>query len=278
MKTTIEKETPILEALQILSPDSSKTTLKSWVQKGRITVDGCMLTTYQGNFKKGQNIEIGQRVSFTDLGIKILYEDQQLVVIDKPEGLLSVETTTEKEKTAHAILKKHAKCIVYPVHRLDRETSGVMVFTYTENARDRLKEAFAEHSIKREYFGVVENVLKPRKGTWESLLQEDNVFFVRPSLTTGKRAVTHYELLSVKKGLSVVRFTLETGRKNQIRVHSSAAGHPIVGDKKYGSTLNRYKRLCLHAHVLGFKHPLTGKEMEFISPLPPIFSLKDSKK
>jgi tRNA pseudouridine32 synthase/23S rRNA pseudouridine746 synthase/23S rRNA pseudouridine1911/1915/1917 synthase len=274
MKTTVEKERPILEVLQKLSPDSSKNTLKSWVEKGRVTVNGCVVPKWHGTFKRGQEVAIGQRAAFTDRGLKILYEDAHLVVIDKPSGLLSVVTTTETPNTAHGILKQHAGRMVYPVHRLDRDTSGVMVFVYTEEARAVMKEKFIKHTIEREYYGLVEGVLKPRKGTWESLLAKDS--FVETS-EEGKLAITHYELVDVRKGISTVRFKLETGRKNQIRVHASEAGHPIVGDKKYGATVNRYQRLCLHAHVLGFTHPITGKPMRFTSPLPSFFTAASSK-
>lgn len=270
MKIIVEKERPILEVLQELSPDSSKSTLKSWVEKGRVTVNGCVVPKWNGMFKKGQEVAVGQRVAFAEENIKILYEDGYLVVIEKPAKLLSVSTTTETEKTAHAILKNRCNHVVYPVHRLDRDTSGVMMFVYTEEARDIMKEKFAEHAIEREYFGLVEGALKPRKGTWKSFLAEDTLYFVK-TVEQGKLAITHYELIDVRKGISTVRFKLETGRKNQIRVHAADAGHPIVGDKKYGATNNRYKRLCLHAHILGFTHPITGKAMRFISPLPPFF-------
>lgn len=274
MKLEVQEKTPLLEILQRLSPDSSKNTLKSWVEKGRVTVDGCVVSQWNRDILKGQEVAVGQRVSFADEGVKILYEDGHLIVIDKPEKLLSVATDSEAERTAHSILKRRSSRMVYPVHRLDRDTSGVMVFAYTEQAREKLKDNFADHTIDREYYGLVEGVLKPRKGTWKSILAEDDVFFVKSS-STGKLAITHYELCGVKNRLSVVRFKLETGRKNQIRVHASEAGHPIVGDKKYGSKINRYKRLCLHAHILGFKHPITGKNMSFTSPLPQFLSTKN---
>src|SRR6185437_4017588 len=181
MKTTVEKERPILDVLQELSPESSKNTLKSWVEKGRVTANGCVVSKWHGTFKRGQEVMVGQRAAFAEEGVKILYEDTHLVVIDKPSKLLSVATTTQSLRTAHAILKQHAERLVYPVHRLDRDTSGVMVFVYTEEAREIMKEKFAEHSIEREYYGLVEGVLKPRKGTWKSLLAEDSIYFVKTS-------------------------------------------------------------------------------------------------
>lgn len=271
MKTIALEKSQLLDLLLILSPDSSKNTLKSWVEKGRVTVNGCTVDKWNIEVFKGQEIAVGQRVAFTDEGVKILYEDGHIVVIDKPEKLLSVATDSETERTAHSILKRRCNRMVYPVHRLDRDTSGVMLFAYTEQAREILKLKFADHTIDREYYALVEGILKPRKGTWKSILAEDDVFFVKSS-NTGKLAITHYELCGVKNRLSIVRFKLETGRKNQIRVHASESGHPIVGDKKYGSKINRFKRLCLHAHLLGFEHPITGKRMSFTSPLPSFLS------
>lgn len=267
MKIFVEKEAPLLDALQALSPDSSKNTLKSWVKKGRVTVNGCVADRCNQKVAHGQEVAVGQRLFFTEEGVKILYEDGHIVVIDKPEKLLSVATDAETERTAHSILKRRALRMVYPVHRLDRDTSGVMLFAYTEQAREKLKTMFAAHDIQREYYGLVEGVLKPRKGIWKSKLVEEDDFFVK-SGEGGKMAITQYELCGVKNRLSIVRFQLETGRKNQIRVHASEAGYPIVGDKKYGASTNRFKRLCLHAYLLGFVHPITRKKMEFTSPLP----------
>lgn len=272
MKIVLEKETPLLDVLQALSPDSSKNTLKSWVGKGRVTVNGCVVDRCNQTVARGQEVAIGQRLFFTEEGVKILYEDGHIIVVDKPEKLLSVATDAESERTVHSILKRRVERMVYPVHRLDKDTSGVMVFAYTQQSREKLKEMFAAHDIQREYYGLLEGVLKPRKGTWKSALVEEDDFFVKSS-EGGKMAITHYELVGVKNRLSIARFQLETGRKNQIRVHASEAGYPIVGDKKYGSSINRFKRLCLHAHLLGFTHPITGKKMKFTSPLPRFFTL-----
>jgi 23S rRNA pseudouridine1911/1915/1917 synthase len=153
------------------------------------------------------------------------------------------------------------------VHRLDQGTSGVMLFVYNEKAQGHMKKQFEEHSIVRIYLGLIEGNLPSPSGTWESNLREDDAYFVRSS-PHGEKAITHYEVVAKRKKSSLVRFALETGKKNQIRVHTSEAGHPIVGDKKYGAKTNPYKRLCLHAHFLSFEHPATGKRLAFTSPLP----------
>ena len=195
-------------------------------------------------------------------------------MVYKPEGLLSVATDSDLTISAHEILKRRTDGrMVYPVQRLDRETSGIMVFAYSEKARDGLKKLFHDHTIDREYSAIVEGVLKEKKGSWESYLKEDNNYVVKSTSSPeqGKWSVTHYEVLAETKTHSLMRFRLETGRKNQIRVHCKEAGHPIAGDKKYGAATNPASRLCLHACKLGFVHPVTELPLLFEVPLPEAF-------
>lgn len=271
MKIQVREESPILQVLQQLSPDSSRNTLKSWVEKGRVTVDGFVISRTNILVRPKQEVAVSKKLLFADEDVKILYEDAHIVVIDKPTKLLSVATDSENDRTVHSILKRRKKKPVWPVHRLDRDTSGVMLFAYTEAAKEKLKVKFAAHDIKREYIGIVEGHLTPRSGIWKSMLQEDEIYYVKSS-KEGKLAITHYEVTSKRRHTSLVRFRLETGRKNQIRVHASEAGHPLIGDHKYGAKTSPFNRLCLHAHILGFKHPTTGKEMTFVSPLPALFT------
>lgn len=266
MKAKIQENTTLIEALQKLSPDSSKNTLKTWVEQGRVTLDGQIASSWKHPLVPGQSIEVGPRQAFAEEGIKILYEDEHLAVIEKPPGLLTVASLIEGELTVHRILGNRLKRKVYPVHRLDRDTSGVMMFAYTPTAQELLKEQFAHHTIDRIYFGLVEGLPSPARGTWRSYLIEDDTCFVK-SAKIGKLAITHYEVVEKRGALSLVKFTLQTGKKNQIRVHTSEAGHPIAGDRKYGAKISR-SRLCLHAHVLGFFHPFRKKTMRFTSPLP----------
>ncbi len=317
MKAKIQEKTSLLAALQQLSPESSKNNLKTWIEQGRVSVDETRVSSTRLELLPGQELKVGPKVAYTEHGIKILYEDEHLVVLDKPDKLLTVATAAENEKTVHAILKRRLRRMVYPVHRLDRDTSGVMLFAYTTEARDLLKEQFAEHKIDRIYYAIVEGTPTPLKGTWRSTLVEDDFFFVKSIPTpeapnaptpaknfrlakpvkndfrareaaryeqrrafieqkvkseeTGKLAITHYEVLKQRKHTALVKFVLETGRKNQIRVHASEAGFPILGDTKYGGQTNR-RRLCLHAHIIGFHHPFRNKKMKFVSPLPEYFA------
>ncbi len=274
MQTIIDSNQNLLEALVLMCPESSKNTLRSWIEKERIFVNGKLVTKPMHPLVKGDEVSLGKRSLILYKGIKVLYEDKHLIVVDKPEGLLSVATQFEECLTTHCIIKRRFNTQrVYPVHRLDRETSGVMVFAYTELARDYLKEKFRLHDITREYVAVVEGSFEKDKGTWQSYLLEDEATYYVQSVAPekGRLATTHYEVVSRSRQYTTLRVTLETGRKNQIRVHCKDAGHSIAGDKKYGSTKNPLNRLGLHAHKLGFIHPETNKPLLFESPIPPNF-------
>lgn len=271
MKIKVTKEQTILEALAELYPDSSKNTLRSFIEKGRVCIEKRQVKTAKERVMVGEEVSVGKKTQYMEEGIQILFEDEHFVVINKPEGLLSVATDFQKWMTAHSILKRRFNTQrVYPVHRLDRETSGVMLFAYSELARDYFKELFMRHEIEREYFAIVEGLVEEDHGTWQSYLTEDANHNMHSSLYPegGQLAITHYQVLKRKKSATSLRLILETGRKNQIRVHCKAAGHPVVGDKKYGSEANFAGRLCLHARKLGFVHPVSRKRLSFESPFP----------
>lgn len=264
----------LLEALVLLFPDSSKTTLRSWITMGRVFVDGCVAKLPKLKISKGQGISIASKPRLVENTFPILYSDNSLVVIDKPEGLLSVSTAFEKSETAFAYLKrKYYPRTVHVVHRLDQETSGVMLFALSEECLAGLKKIFEKHDIERRYVAIVEGAISEKKGTWQSYLTEDSNYVVRVTqdASKGELAITHYTVKARNKGYTWLELTLETGKKNQIRVHCQEAGCSVVGDKKYGSTCNPLKRLGLHAHYLAFVHPLTGKAMRFTSPIPDSF-------
>jgi 23S rRNA pseudouridine1911/1915/1917 synthase len=274
MKHIADKKGSLLEILQEMAPDSSKNTLRSWLQSGRVTVDRRHADRANTAILPGQEVLIGPKVSFLRGSVRLLHEDDAIVVLEKPEGLLSVATDFENRATVHAILKRqfHNRR-VYPVHRLDRETSGVMLFAYTEEARDFLKTQFEQHLIDKTYFAIVEKEMPLGKGTWESYLEEDDFYYVKSTndSQSGKLAVTHYEVLKTHKNRSLLRLKPQTGRKNQLRVHCTEAGHPIVGDKKYRAATNPMKRVCLHAQKISFVHPSTQRRIAFSTPLPENF-------
>lgn len=271
----IHSSQTLLEALAQLFPDSSKTTLRSWLKEGRVLVDGQVKKNGNDLISAGQEIHLGSRQKFIKEGkVKILYEDRHIVVIDKPHGVLSVSTAFEKGETVHAFLKeKYSPKRVFVVHRLDQDTSGVMLFALSEQARDQLKILFEKHDLERSYIAIVEGKVQPLQGTWKSYLTEDANYYVHSSEyeNGGQLAITHYITVAQSKNYSLLQLQLETGRKNQIRVHCYKAGNSIAGDAKYGASTNPIHRLCLHARLLAFSHPITHQTMRFESPIPESF-------
>jgi len=274
MKYQVTDSTPLIDAVGKLAPKSSKTTMKQWFSEGRILVDGSIARQLDMILQPGQTVALGPRTRYLDGGMRIFYEDRDLVVIEKPAGLLSVSTDFEKQDTAHAILKgAYSKRTVHVVHRLDQETSGVMVFALSEKGKEGLKKLFASHDLIREYQAIVEGHLDTMEGTWTSYLYEQPNYkvYVTNDTEKGQIAITHYLVEDVSRRHSRLKLTLETGRKNQIRVQCQEAGHPVVGDRKYGAKSDPIKRLALHAHRLEFIHPVSKKKLAFLSPSPESF-------
>ena len=208
-------------------------------------------------------------------GIRIVHEDDSIIVVDKPAGLLTMGTDTERAKTLYATLrayqnsKKPAEKL-FIVHRLDREASGLLVFAKTEQAKEHLQNQFKDHSAGRVYAAIAEGRVLPEQFTIRSLLAENAAFRVysTKNAAAGKQAVTHVRVLKRNAKTSMLEVRLETGRKHQIRVHLAERGHPITGDKAYGSRSNVLGRLGLHGTRLEFEHPVTRKRMSFDSPCP----------
>lgn len=211
--------------------------------------------------------------------MEVLYEDRDVVVVDKPAGLLTIATEAEKRLTAYAMVYDHLKRQRPPgrpfiVHRLDREASGLIVFARTEEAKYRLQDQFRDHSAGRTYVAVVEGRVLPDEFAVESYLAENAIHrcFSTPDPARGKWAVTHVRVLRRAARFTLVEVDLETGRKHQIRVHLAEQGHPIVGDEAYGSRVNPIRRVALHGARLAFAHPRSGEELVFESPLPRPFA------
>ena len=253
----------LIDQLILKFPNSSKSTLKKWIKEGRILINGQKKKKPHLEIDQIDTITLERKPTFLDLSIEVLYQDRHLIVINKPEGVLSVATAFQSQETVHGVLKKSFRH-VFPVHRLDRETSGVMVMALAKEAHSRLKMQFQAHSVYREYRAIVRGKMEGT-GTWESRLLEDAQYFVRPH-PKGELAITHYTVLNHRKKTTAVQFVLETGKKNQIRAQACAKGCPILGDQKYGDTSNQ--RLHLHAYALDFIHPVTYKKMSFRSPIP----------
>jgi 23S rRNA pseudouridine1911/1915/1917 synthase len=264
MQATVEEEGVLLAFLEKLYPDSSRTTIRKWLEVGKVTVDGKTIVRANHPLRQGQLVAVGKVTTTSINNIPILYEDPYLVIVDKPEGLLSVPLDTPGAKNVLNILRNHYKNSVYAVHRIDQETSGSLLFAKTEEALLKMKDLFATHDLTREYLAVVEGQLPSNEGTWVCHLYERSPSEV--AVTTrpgeGKEAITHYKVIKKLPKSTFLLLTLETGRKHQIRVHCKEAGNPIVGDARYGAQTNPYNRLALHAHRLAFTHPITGKKVD----------------
>jgi 23S rRNA pseudouridine1911/1915/1917 synthase len=279
-KTVVSDSATLLDILQRLVPGTSRRTLRQFLEQERVKVNGVVCKKAAFPVQAGTAIEIGPRRENHDLpaGLQILFEDSAILVVQKPPGLLTVATPNEREETAFAYLREYAKKrnprqTLQIVHRLDKFASGLLVFAKNEDVRMRLKDLFSRHDIRRKYWAIVEGNVEKNQGTIRSFLVEDKNFRVHSveNAALGKPAVTHFRVLKRRSGLSALEVTLETGRKNQIRVHLSEMGHPVAGDRAYGSGKNPLGRLGLHAFHLGFIHPTRKVPVEFSTDPPPEF-------
>lgn len=273
MKHEILKQETVFDALQSFYKESSKRTLQNWIKAGRVAINGKKIERKDAILEPGQILVLNPSMRPQFRGIRYLYYDRHMIVIEKPCGLLSVATENPNVENALQFVRADFQSeTIYPVHRLDRECSGVLLFARGIEAQNRFDALFEAHDLTREYLAIVEGRVSLSKGTWSSYLYEKSNFdVVETSPAQGKLAITHYEKIRHSKMFTFLKCTLETGRKHQIRVHTKAAGHPIIGDKRYGSFLNPIKRLGLHAHTLSFIHPFTSKSVSFISPPPKSF-------
>lgn len=210
--------------------------------------------------------------------LKILYEDKDFIVIDKPSGLLTISTDNEKEKTlfhqVYTFLKqKHKKNKVFIVHRLDKDTSGIVLFSKNERVKNILQKNWNELMIHRKYIAIVEGNVEKKNDTIKSWLKENKnlISYSTNQSKDSKLAVTKYKKVTSNKSFSLLEIEILTGRKNQIRVHMSEMHHPIIGDKKYGSLKNPIHRLGLHATYLEFRHPITNQVIKIESKVPKEF-------
>ena len=271
----------LMEFLASKMPQASRTKLKSLLTKRVVFVDNVITTQYNFPLQPGMKVQISRDKhthEFRSNLLRIVYEDAYLIVVEKREGLLSVGTERERERTASTILNEYLRrqdrrSRVYVVHRLDRDTSGLMMFAKDEKTQHTLRDNWHELVFDRRYVAVITGEMERDRGTVHSWLT-DRTLYVHSSPVDdgGKESVTHYRTIKRTKGLSLVELHLETGRKNQIRVHMQDLGHPVVGDGRYGlEDFNPIGRLALHAFKLCFHHPVTGEEMRFETPYPAEF-------
>lgn len=281
----VEEHAELLKFLLSVMGNRSRNSVKSILARGQVTVDDHIETQYNYSLKPGQRVTILKNKAAIKqdalIGMEILYEDEYLIVINKESGLLSIATEKEKERTAHHQLMEYVRREnpqnrIFVVHRLDKDTSGVMMFAKSEKVKHILQDDWKRNVNERTYMALVEGKVEKQKYKISSWLRESKTKLMYSSQTRndGLYAVTHYKVVQQNEEFSLLEVELETGRKNQIRVHMQDIGHPVVGDKKYGSKAKGIRRLGLHAKVLAFKHPVTGKQMRFEADVPKSFLTK----
>lgn len=279
---------PVREASRLLDfliasmPERKRTAIKNLLSHNQIAVNGQPVTQFDTELKPGDEVKANLTREFRvfyNRRLKIVYEDDDIIVVNKGYGLLSMGTDKIKEGTAYSILRdylrwKDPRNKLFIVHRLDRDTSGLMVFAKSEEAKNRLQHNWNNMVISRKYLAVVEGKPEPEEGVVRSYLAENSRFEVystdKPE--EGQLAITRYKTLRSRNGYSLMEVSLDTGRKNQIRVHMKDLGHPIAGDRRYGAKSSPIHRMALHAQTLRFVHPMTRKDMNFSTPVPASFA------
>ena len=269
--------TTLADRLRALFPDASGRSLKQWLETGRVTVDGRACRDGRLAVAAGAVVTLGGRASAPfPRGLTLVHEDDAILVVVKPAGLLTIATERERERTAYRLLRdwvatRSARASLFIVHRLDRETSGLIVFAKSVQAKQHLQAQFAARTAERVYVALVEGVVRQAEGSLISRLVEDRTLRVRiAERGGGKEAITRYRVLEHRRGATLLELRLVTGRRAQIRAQLAAAGHPIAGDARYGGRTDPMRRLALHATRLAFLHPRGGR-LSFDSPLPPPF-------
>ena len=261
--------------LRTLFPEASGRSLKQWLESGRIELNGRVCRDGRIMVDARDRVVLGTRgrVPFPR-GLGLVHEDAAMVVVDKQPGLLSMATERERERTAYRLLwdylaAQRPRARPFIVHRLDRETSGLLVFAKSEATKRSLQAQFEARTVERVYVALVRGKVRREAGTLESRLVEDKSLRVHPtSSPEGKTAITSYRVIGHGQDTTLLELSLGTGRRRQIRVQLAAIGHPIVGDREHGGPSGPFRRLCLHAKRLGFVHPTTGKPMRFDSAAP----------
>ncbi len=278
-------EIPVREATTLMEfllkqMGISRNRAKDLLSGRAVTVDRKLTTQYDTPLSPGQLVRVSRHRQSTMLVskyVKIVYEDKDLVVIEKSAGILSMAATAKQYSIKNILdeyfVKRHFKCTAHVVHRLDRDTSGLMMYAKNRETALALEENWKETVYDRRYMAVLCGNMPQEGGTERSYLKDNKAFITYSSSTDngGKLAITHYRRLRCNENFTLAEMKLETGRKNQIRVHMADIGFPIAGDKKYGNAVNPLGRLCLHAYRLNFIHPVTGEDMQFETPVPKEF-------
>ena len=271
MEKYIVKENEILiEFLKKTFSNLSKNNVKSLLHNEKVFVNGNMTTKYNYELNIGDVVEIREKVA---KNIDIIYEDKDIIVINKPSGLLTVATEKEKNKTAYHLVmeylkKKNKNNRIFVIHRLDKDTSGIIMFAKNERAKHLYQDNWNDIVKKRCYYAVIDGKMQKKEGTIKSYLKENGNMVYSVKDRSGKLAITEYKVLKERKNISLLDINLKTGRKNQIRVHMKENKTPILGDLKYGEKSKLINRLALHAYKLELINPVTKKLLIFEASMP----------
>lgn len=277
---TVEEETTLLPFLLLRVRDKSRNTVKGLLSRRQVLVDGEVVTRFDAPLAPGQRVELLPKDSAgaAELPFPILYEDTGLIAVDKPAGLLSMGNERERRRTAYRAVSDYVKARepgrrIFIVHRLDRDTSGVLVFAKDEKLKRALQDNWENVVKKRGYLAAVEGTLPQREGMVRSYLHETatHLVYSGPRGRQAKEAVTRYRMVAENRGYTLAAVEIDTGRKNQIRVHMKDLGCPIAGDRQYGAQTDPMGRLALHADVLVLTDPRTRRALTLRAPLPITF-------
>ena len=282
LKLNVNEEAPLMEFLIKNMPDHKRTAIKELLKHNQVAVNGAPVTQFNHELHAGDEVKVNftrEWMVFYNRRLKLVYEDDDIIVVNKGYGLLSMGTDKVKEGTAYSILREYVKWEnprnkIFIVHRLDRDTSGLMMFAKSVEAKERMQHNWNNMVLNRKYLAVVEGKMEPEEGVIRSYLAEnsEHEVYSTDNEQEGQLAVTRYKTLGCKNGYTLLEVELDTGRKNQIRVHMKEQGHPIAGDRRYGAHTSPIHRLALHAQTLRFVHPMTRKEMNFETPIPAGFA------
>jgi len=277
----VNRDGKLLEWLLENVKGLSKSKIKQTLQGRGIKVESKVITKFDYLVSPGMKISVSRTKRNNDIFksryVKIVYEDRYLVVVEKNIGILSMaaghSTLNVKTVLDDYFKKSRQKCMAHVVHRLDRDTSGLMIYAKDKQTEMLLEQDWHHIVYDRRYVAVVSGVVEALEGTIANWLKDNKAYitYSSPVDNGGKYAVTHFHVLGQNNDYSLVEYKLETGRKNQIRVHSADMGHPVCGDIKYGNGDDPIGRLCLHAYVLCFYHPITHTPMTFETPIPTSF-------
>jgi len=274
MNKYIAYKSELLDFLYENVKEYNKKDIKTFLKYGSILVNNKVITKYNYQLKDNDVITINKYNK--DKNIDIIYEDKDLIVVNKESGILVVDNETNKNKTLYNLVSEYVKTKnknnkIFIVHRLDQDTSGIVVFAKNENIKKLLQDNWNDIVLTRKYIAIVEGNIN-NEGIIKNYLEENKNHYVYVS-KNGKLAITEYKKIKSNNKYSWVDINLKTGRKNQIRVHFKSINHPVVGDIKYGNKSDEFKRLCLHAYELSLINPINNKKMVFNSPIPKSFKI-----